>query len=310
MREIGPEPAAGRRPGDGVTVHAGGLLEDPAPPGHRGLLPGRTRLLLHPALEILGSVGVDAEEHLGVLGAAVLGALAEVEARLPGLDPHLVPPVGDEVRLSRQARDPEAVVGVGGPQLEEGRGGVGRIADRHVQLVGGHHLEPRVTVLPPELVADRRDHHCPGRARRVLQLEDDPRGGEEEHHHDQHRDDGPGQLDLPAAVDLRRLAGRIAGPAAEPHHRVGQQGEDHQEDGRRDEEDEQRQLVNRLCGSGGRGEEVRRAQGHAGSGGPDRDDPLAGANNHPALPAVRVRPRGSTSRWRCGANLRLNARSA
>src|SRR5262249_57274123 len=89
-----------------------------------------------------------------------------------------------------------------------------------------------------------------------------------------------------------RVGGRIPGPAAEPHHRVGQQAEDHQEDRRRDDEDEQRQLVNRLGGGGGRGEDVRRAEGHARSGGPDRDDSLAGGSEHPASPAVPRRTAG------------------
>ena len=68
----------------------------------------------HPAIEVLSGVDVDAQEHLRVLRAAVLGALALVEPGLVRVDPGVVDLVRDQIRLARQARHPEAVGHVGG----------------------------------------------------------------------------------------------------------------------------------------------------------------------------------------------------
>ena len=65
-----------------------------------------------------------------------------------------------------------------------------------------------------------------GRARRkavVLHRMDNSRARQKQHHHNQDRDDGPGQLDLIAAVNLCRLATVIAGAPAEFHHRISKQ---------------------------------------------------------------------------------------
>ena len=163
------------------------------------------RCSLDPAIEILARVHVDAQQHLRVLGPAVLRALPEVQPRLLGVDPHLVHAVRDEVRLARQTRDPEAVRDVGGEQPEECRRRAGRVADRHVQLVRRDDPQRGIPELPPPLMADRGDVERRRRPGGVLDLIDRARPGERQHHDDQDRNHRPRELDLRAAVDLRRL---------------------------------------------------------------------------------------------------------
>src|SRR5258707_14481996 len=111
-----------------------------------------------------------------MLRPAVLRALSQVDPRLSRLDPHLVRMVRDQAGLARQAGHPEAVIGVRGAQVEDGR-----LADRQVQLVGSDDLETRVPVFPPELVADDRHLERTLWVRSVLYAEDDSRRGEEQH---------------------------------------------------------------------------------------------------------------------------------
>ena len=47
----------------------------------------------------------------------------------------------------------------------------------------------------------------------VLDGGDHARGRQEQRHDDEHRNDRPGEFDLVAAVDLRRLAIVVVGPA-------------------------------------------------------------------------------------------------
>ena len=78
----------------------------------------RLLLLLNPTLEILLRLYVHTQQHLGVLGSAILGALAEVESRFVRVDPHIIGVIGDQVGLTREARNPEAVIGIGREQLD------------------------------------------------------------------------------------------------------------------------------------------------------------------------------------------------
>src|SRR6266576_4579586 len=84
---------------DGVTVHAGRRLEDLPAASDGGIRARRSALRFDPAVEVLARVDVHAQQHLGVLRAAILGALAEVEARLARVDPHRIRVVGNQVRL-------------------------------------------------------------------------------------------------------------------------------------------------------------------------------------------------------------------
>ena len=94
----------------------------------RSLIRERRRLLLllNPRDRIQRAVHGDAQQHLGVLGSAVLRALPQVDARLVRVNPRLVHAVRNQVRLAGQARNPEAVIRVGGQQRDECRRRVGR----------------------------------------------------------------------------------------------------------------------------------------------------------------------------------------
>ena len=74
---------------------------------------GRLLLVVQPALEVRGGIDVHSQEHVGVLRAAVLGALAEEQALLARLEPHLIGASRDQVGLAGQARHPEAVADIG-----------------------------------------------------------------------------------------------------------------------------------------------------------------------------------------------------
>src|SRR5208337_5422521 len=90
-----------------------------------------------------------------MLNAAILRALSNVSPGFMGVDPHAVGPVGNQVGLPCQHRDPETVVGVGREQRDvRGRGLFG-ITDWNVQLIGSYEPLLRILKLPPELVANR-----------------------------------------------------------------------------------------------------------------------------------------------------------
>ena len=80
----------------------------------RGLL-----LCAHPRGKIFRTVHRNAQQHLGMLCSAVLRALAKKDSRALRVHPHSVRVVGNQVGLSREFRDPEAVVGIGRKQLQE-----------------------------------------------------------------------------------------------------------------------------------------------------------------------------------------------
>ena len=75
-------------------------------------------LRANPRAEIFCALHRYAQKHLGVLRAAVLRALAKKGARLFGIHPHLVNAIRNQVGFPRKLGNPEAVVGVGGKQLQ------------------------------------------------------------------------------------------------------------------------------------------------------------------------------------------------
>src|SRR5215471_21856910 len=83
-----------------------------------------------------------------MLNAAVLRALSQIEPRLPGVDPHRVRVVGNQVSLPRQHWHPKAVVRICRKQFELSRSSSG-----HVQFIRSDNLQTRIAVFPPELVA-------------------------------------------------------------------------------------------------------------------------------------------------------------
>ena len=121
------------------------------------VLNGGLLLCADPRGKIRGPVHGNAQQHLGVLRAAILRALAEIDSRTRRVDPHLVHAIRNQVGLAAQLRDPEAVVGVGRQQLQECGRGMRGIAHRNVQFVCRDDAELRIPELPPELMADDGD---------------------------------------------------------------------------------------------------------------------------------------------------------
>ena len=62
-----------------------------------------------------------AEHHVCVLHAAILGAIANIGARLRGLDPHMVFPIGNHIGFAGKLWHPETVRDIRRLELEEGR---------------------------------------------------------------------------------------------------------------------------------------------------------------------------------------------
>ena len=127
MREVRTKEAVGDGAGNGVAINAGGWFEDLAPVGNRiGLR--RLPLLLDPLLET-------ARESRRRRAAAFWHAACRNIARTgPTNIPvswgsiHMVGVIGNQVGFAGQARNPEAVIGVGGKQADERWRGMG--ADR------------------------------------------------------------------------------------------------------------------------------------------------------------------------------------
>src|SRR6266404_774393 len=231
MSQVGPEEAVGRRPANRVTVDARQRREQLSPRLHLGIVPSRRALLGRPLCEVfLGLDGHD-EQHPRVLETIELGALADVPARLLRVDPYPVGLVRDDVHLPGELGNPEAVNDISGLERDEGRGRVRRVADRHVELVGGDDPQPRIADLPPPLVPDDRDLESLRRLRTPLDREDVPGRHQEQHDDDQNGNHRPGQLDLSAPIYLRRLTSVVIPASSKAREGVdGQSSHDDEDD--------------------------------------------------------------------------------
>src|SRR5712671_2756334 len=222
MRQIRTEPAGCHRAADGVAIYACGCLEDASACDLLRILIRSPLLVSDPGFKNFGGVYRDAEEHLRVLRAAILRALAEIDARLVRVYPHFIYAIRNQVCLSGKLRNPETVISVGGKQYPECRCGMNRIAHRDVQFVGRHDAERRISEFPPELVADRGYlHGCRG-FRSILDGMNDAGGSQKHIFYDQNRNDGPGQFNLCTPVYLSRLALSTRRFVAEFHDRISQ----------------------------------------------------------------------------------------
>ena len=169
---------------------------------------GAGRLLLPPLREPGVELGrrhhLDGGEHLGVVEAAELGALALEDAGALRLEPGLVDPARDCVDLPAERRDPPRVddVPVRRRDVE-----LDRAPLRRAQPVDRDDAV-RVAELPRELRADDVDDEVlapRARGRDVLdpgQLREDEGSDREQ---DQHRADRPRQLEAVRPVDLRSV---------------------------------------------------------------------------------------------------------
>src|SRR6202795_1141643 len=109
MCEVRAEVAVGHGPSHGVTVDAGSRFEYSLPLGSSISRGCRLALLLNPPSELILRLNINTQQHLGVLGPAILGALTEVDTRLMGINPHAVRGGGDQFRFARPPRNPRTV---------------------------------------------------------------------------------------------------------------------------------------------------------------------------------------------------------
>ena len=194
---------------------------------------GRLRFVLQPALELGRRVDDHAQQHVGVLRAAILGALAENKPGLsvwnhmwfgrPGIRSVLPARRGTQklwqtsADLKRQIDRP----------MRRRRSLAGTCSSLAVMKPSLLAVVVIVDVFPPPLVADDRDEQ-----RLVARLRLGQRSSSTSHSvrvDDQHQDEddqsrrrGPGDLDRLAAVDLRRLGrvGRTRGGGSGPSSRA------------------------------------------------------------------------------------------
>ena len=122
----------------------------------RARLSRGAQLRLSPSLEGLGRIGENGENHMRVLLAAILRALAAIDAGPVGLEPGDVCLAGDELNLSAEARDPERVDDVFALEGE-----AHRLSDWNVNLVRRHECLRGIVVeigeFPPPLMAAHLD---------------------------------------------------------------------------------------------------------------------------------------------------------
>jgi len=121
MGQVGPEPPVCARPCNGVAVHTSGAFEHMLAGqlctcGGNGLL-----LLPNPFVKFRLRLDCHTQQHFGVLRPAVLCALSDVNAGVPGVHPHFVCAIGNEVCLAGQLGYPETVVRVRRKQFQESR---------------------------------------------------------------------------------------------------------------------------------------------------------------------------------------------
>src|SRR5215471_15109750 len=114
--------AVDARVGHECLTTFGGVRSD-----QRGLL-----LLFDPSIKVVRRMHDDADQHPGVLCAAILGAVAEIGAGVGGLNPHSVFLVRDYISLAGKLRDPETVRDICRLQVEKSRLSFVSSTGRHV----------------------------------------------------------------------------------------------------------------------------------------------------------------------------------
>src|ERR1700728_1992603 len=151
-----------------MTVHAGIPFKH-SPAGDCTSVFDRGFLLsLNPVGKILRSLHRNAEEHLGVLGSAVLRTLTKKDSRVLRVHPHSVGVIWNEVRLAGKFRHPKAVVSIGREQLQKRRRRMTGIAHWDVQFVGGDNPQPRIAKFPPVLMSNSDHIHSASRLWSIL----------------------------------------------------------------------------------------------------------------------------------------------
>src|SRR5262245_37109466 len=117
MREIRTKTSSAVGAANRMTIHTSGCFKDVSSRGFFFILTRRLSLFAHPGVEVFRGIHIHAQQHLRVLRAAVLRALAEKQARLMRIEPHLVWVIRDQVGLSCKLGNPKTVISVRGEQL-------------------------------------------------------------------------------------------------------------------------------------------------------------------------------------------------
>src|SRR5882762_456887 len=96
------------------------------------------------------------------------------------------------------------------------------IADGNMEFVRRDNPERRISKFPPELVTNGGNFQSRDGFGSILDRVDHSRGSQKQNDYDQNRNDGPGQLDLGASINLGGLTLRIARFVAKLRDGVGQ----------------------------------------------------------------------------------------
>src|SRR5262249_39641420 len=147
----------GLRSPDGMTVDTGSGKEKIAAGPRLRIVRRRLPLGCRPLFEVLGRGHDDAEQHPGMLQAAILPAIPNISTGLCWLDPHPVFLIRNQISLAGELRHPETMGDIHRLELEKGWPSLARLTDRHMHLIRGHDAQLWVANFPPPLVADHRD---------------------------------------------------------------------------------------------------------------------------------------------------------
>src|SRR5580692_3191791 len=246
MSQIRTEASVRYRSRNGMAIDASRCFKNPATFLRTLTHLCRFRLLLNPLFELIWRVNVNTEEHLGMLGAAILGTLADENACFVWIDPHVVYTVWNQVGLSSQTRDPKTVVRIRGKQGDEGGRGVRRITRRHMELVCRDDAKSGITKLPPELMTDRDNVDGLWGLARLLDGMDYTSGGKEQYQHDERRNHRPGKFYLVATVNWWRFTAVVVSTPTELDNGIREEGKDDYKNHSADGEYEERKIENRV----------------------------------------------------------------
>src|SRR4029450_381936 len=205
MGQVGTKGPHRLRSFDGVTVDTGRGEENVAAGPRLRIVHRRLLLCRRPLFEIPCRVDDHPEQNAGGLQAGIFGAVTNISSRWYELDPHQVLPIGNYVGFPGELGHPEAMRDIRRLELEEGWPSLARLTDRHMHLIRGHDAQLGVANFPPPLVADHRDTERVGGRDGALYIINRARRCEKEHKDGHNRDHCPGEFELIAAVDLRRL---------------------------------------------------------------------------------------------------------
>ena len=163
-----------------------------------------------------------------------------------------------------------------------------------MELIRSHDTKLRVANFPPPLVTDHRHVERIGGRDSALHIVNRARRSQNKHKDDQNWDHGPGELDLIAAIDLRRLTNFIPRPPPKPNDGVGEQTADDQKNCPTDRQGQQGDFIDRL---GRRGQGFKDAGHSVGRGGERRSRRKSGRTTqnegsceHPGKPCRNAQP--------------------